>query len=81
MPCLCPFAQRTRSAKFFAILSGGVQSGLDPIPDQTPLEFSKRAKNMEDQFTGRAGGVDTFRQRLKTNPALLKVDHDVNHML
>jgi len=36
---------------------------------------------MEDQFTGRAGGVDTFRQRLKTNPALLKVDHDVNHML
>ena len=61
------FAQRIRSTKFFAFLFGGIQPGLDPFPGQPPLEFGERAKNMEDQFTGRAGGVIRFSWRRSEN--------------
>src|SRR2546421_1636711 len=47
--------------------SGSQESCLGSFPDQIPLKFSQRTKDMEDQFSAAGCGVNIFRDAFEAN--------------
>src|SRR6266496_4618469 len=65
--CRCSWSSSSPSSG-----SGSQEACLGSFPDQIPLKFSQRPKDMEDQFSAAGGGINIFGDAFEANVTVMK---------